>query len=536
MGMIHLIAAFLANDAQLYQFIHKAQFQQAIERAVTLNESESLDSAAAQTLASSLIESGLNSPKYEDVLLCLYAALICDKDIDVNKLENLFRKQIPPLQHLILSHIEKLELHTSYPVLKEALSSMDLGVRLHACQILAHAGHKEGLGQLESLMYRLPSEIRYIFADLFAQIGSKEAHIHLKTLLEDKLWTNRVAAILAVADFKQDGLIHYLKASLSHTQPAEIEAAAYALGAFGDLGSVARLEGLLKHASDEVRLSASRALYTLSIQGSEKRILELAKEFNPYAINLLAQVTIPFKDLEFLFSRSDLSTRINVLPVLLKKKHPTGLLEAYSLLKNLPPLMPKYSPGHTLASFKIERKKEMAPYAMAFRQFYAQQVIEGMLGYPEELADPYLIKLFSYREWVPALTQGLLLRGDEKALQVLKQASETPGNPFLRAYAHLRLFEHKPGLYAKKNLIDYLKRVGQEDMVGFANEVKQEGRFAEWFLEPTPEEKSALFLHALATLCAHTDQSVTDLLVYLLKEGHKANRPLIAAFLMLSLR
>jgi HEAT repeat protein len=536
MGLTLLTCLLLSSDPQLHQFIHKGSFEEAIKRAFTLHQSDAFDAASSEKLASSLIEKGLLSSKPEEVLLSLYAALLCEKELEMNKLDALFSMDISFLQHMVLSYLEKIELNSAYPILKKALSSFDLSIRLHACQILANAGHKEGLAQLESLMYRLPQELRYIFADLFAQIGSKEAHTHLRTLLEDRLWTNRVAALLAVADFRQDGLVSYVKTSLSQTQPAEIEAAAYGAGTLLDLTASNKLEKLLAHPSKEVQLSSALALHRLGIVSGKNLIIEEAKKLNYFAINLLPELNLQTKELEFLFSHNDINHRLNSTFALVKKRHPTGLLEAYSLLKDLPPILPKYSPGRTLISFKVERKKDILEYALAYRKQYAAILIQELLSYPPEEADLYLIKLLQIKEWTPLITSGLLERGDEKALVLLKKISETPGNLYLRTQANLQLFHKKPTLHTKRKLIEYMQTVGKEEIVRFASSAHKEHRFSELFLEPTPEERSMLFLNCAEALVNHKDKSVIDLFIDLLEKGHPTNRPLIASFLMIALR
>ena len=110
MGLMWLGCLLLSGDPQLHQFIHKQQFEQAIKRAFTLNQEEAFDAVLAEKLATSLIDRGLNSPKIEEALLSLYAALICEKDLDINKLDQLFLQNIPFMQHMILSNLEKIEL------------------------------------------------------------------------------------------------------------------------------------------------------------------------------------------------------------------------------------------------------------------------------------------------------------------------------------------------------------------------------------------------------------------------------------------
>ena len=531
-----LSCIFLLQDPLLHQFIQKNQTDSAIHRALTLNELGNLDYASVDHLASNLIEKGLLSDKPQEILVALYAALTCEKTLDVGRLDNLFKLEIPFIQHLILTHFQNFELQLIYPTLKRALSSMDLGVRLHACQILASSGHKEGLGQLEALMHRLPLEFRYIFADIFAQVGSKDAHIQLKTLLEDKLWTNRVAALLAVADFRQDGLIHYLRTSLSHTQPAEIEAAAYGLGCFGDVDSIPKLENLLKSKVDEIALSSALALHRMGVVSAKNYILEKAKENNLYAIHILSQTQIDAKELNFLLNSKDINTRLNAAISLVKKRHPAGLLEAFSLLRDLPPIMPKFSAGRTLFSLKMDRRTQTIDYAIAFRKRYAFELLLEMFCYPFEELKPYLDSLIKQKEFVPIITYLLQERNDEVSSSYLHKLSQTPGNPYLRIHSDLMLYQKKPTIYLRNKLLEFLKSYQSEALISFEGGLKKELRFSEMFLEPTPEEKSELFIQIMQALSSQKDKQITKAFIDLLEKGHPANRPLISAYLLIGIR
>jgi HEAT repeat protein len=524
------------QDPMMHQFIQKNQTSLAIERALTLSEQGSLDYSSCDHLASNLIEKGLLSDKPSEILIALYAGLICEKNLDVGRLDNLFKLEIPFIQHLILNHFQNFDLYVAYPTIKRALSSPDLGIRLHACQILAHSGHKEGLGQLEALMHRVPLEFRYIFADIFAQLGSKDAHIQLKTLLEDKLWTNRVAALLAVADFRQDGLLPYLRTSLSHTQPAEIEAAAYGLGCFGDLDSSKKLDTLMKSKVDEIALSSALALHRMGVYTAKEFILNKAKEKDLYAVNLLSEITSTSAELDFLLSDQDLNIRLNATRALVKKRHPSGLLHAYSLLKDLPPMTPKFSAGRTLFSLKMDRRKETLEYALAFRKQYAYEIFSEIFCYPFEELRPYLEQLIKNKEWVPLITRLLYERGDENALSFLQKLSQTPGNPYLRIHAELALYQKKPSLYLRTKLLDYLQKYKDDELVRFQGEIKKQLRYSEMFLEPTPEEKSELFISIMQALCVNKDKQIAKTFLSLLEKGHPSNRPLIAAFLLLAIR
>lgn len=524
------------QDPMMHQFIQKNQTSQAIERALSLSEQGALDYASCDHLASNLIEKGLLSDKPSEILIALYSALICEKTLDIGRLDNLFKLDIPFIQHLILNHFQNFDLYVAYPTIKKALSSPDLGIRLHACQILAHSGHKEGLGQLEALMHRVPLEFRYIFADIFAQVGSKDAHIQLKTLLEDKLWTNRVAALLAVADFRQDGLIPYLRTSLSHTQPAEIEAAAYGLGCFGDLDSSKKLEQLMKSKIEEIALSSALALHRMGVYSAKTFILEKAKKQDLYAINLLSEITNSSKELDFLLNEQDIHIRLNATRALVKKRHPSGLIQAYSLLKDLPPIIPKFSAGRTLFCLKMDRRKETFEYALAFRKQYAYELFSEIFCYPFEDLQPYLEHLVKNKEWVPIITHLLSERGDEMSFHFLQKLSQTPGNPYLRIQAELSLYQKKPTLYLRTKLLEYLQKYKDEELIRFQGEIKKQTRYTEMFLEPTPEEKSELFISIMQAICMNKDKPIAKTLLTLLEKGHPSNRPLVAAFLLLAIR
>lgn len=159
-----------------------------------------------------------------------------------------------------------------------------------------------------------------------------------------------------------------------------------------------------------------------------------------------------------------------------------------------------------------------------------------LFSYPPEQVDVHLIKLLEHKEWIPVICRGLLERGNEEGLKILKQISETPGNPYLRTQAHLHLFLHKPNLYSRQKIQDYLLVSGKEEIVRFSQSSKQDKRYSEMFLEPTPEERSELFLQCAQVLCQIKDKAVTDTFFQLLEKGHASNRSLIAAFLLIAMR
>ena len=109
---------------------------------------------------------------------------------------------------------------------------------MEAAYQLANRKHRSAVGQIESLMQRIPPMFRFYFPQFFALIGTSEAITILKALIEDPYTFVRVESILAAARFDRDDLLPAIRAAATHANISEQEAAACALGTLKDSKSL----------------------------------------------------------------------------------------------------------------------------------------------------------------------------------------------------------------------------------------------------------------------------------------------------------
>ena len=78
-----------------------------------------------------------------------------------------------------------LEDDRSDEILVKAMSSEFFFARMEAALHLAKRKHKTSVGQIESLMYRVPPPARFFFRQFVALIGTSDAVSILRHLMED---------------------------------------------------------------------------------------------------------------------------------------------------------------------------------------------------------------------------------------------------------------------------------------------------------------------------------------------------------------
>ena len=115
-----------------------------------------------------------------------------------------------------------------------AMSSPFLPIRFEAAYNLAKRNHKAAVGQIESLMFRLPLNFKPLFPQLFAMIPSRQASSVLKQLLFDSQPLVRTETLLNIARFRREDLLPLARKRLFHGSLAEKEASLYVLSAHKD--------------------------------------------------------------------------------------------------------------------------------------------------------------------------------------------------------------------------------------------------------------------------------------------------------------
>ncbi len=243
-----------------------------------------------QELALALLHQGAQSQQVDEQLLSIFGATLAHIPLPLSFLYDCIASSSPEAQIASLQLLGNLQDDRCDELINKAMASPFFMTRIQAAQLLAQRKAKNSVGQIEALMYRVPPEMRFIFAEFFASIGTQEAIAVLKHLMNDSFYYNRIAAILAAAQHGRDDLIKTIRAKSTHPNLAEQEACATALGILKDEKSLKHLEKLSKSNNDNVSLAALRALHMLGTDTVKERVIALAKEKNLFAITLLGDI------------------------------------------------------------------------------------------------------------------------------------------------------------------------------------------------------------------------------------------------------
>ena len=171
-----------------------------------------------------------------------------------------------------------------------AFSSPFLITRLEAAYALANRKSDRATGIIDSLMQKLPPFIQVYFPELFAMIGSIDAIEVLQRLARNPILEVRLAAITAAARFGFDNFLAAIRAGATHSDYAEQETCAAALGSLNDAHSIPLLKKLAKSSNKNVTLAACYSLSQLGEHTFRKAIIDSAKNQNPFAIHLLNDI------------------------------------------------------------------------------------------------------------------------------------------------------------------------------------------------------------------------------------------------------
>ena len=164
-----------------------------------------------QKLAILILESGLKSPKKEDQRLTLYGAGIALSTHSLKILEKGLLSLDPPSQLISLHYLSLLQDQKSDYLIKKALSSDFLEVRVEALYQLCLKKDPTALGQMEALRGKLPPAFKSFFPQFLALLGTPEASSRLKHYLNDENPEVRLETILSIGKYKREELLFYLK-------------------------------------------------------------------------------------------------------------------------------------------------------------------------------------------------------------------------------------------------------------------------------------------------------------------------------------
>ena len=521
-----------------------------IEKSITLyfrykNHLGKHDFEILQQMAFILLEQGARSHDQETQLLSIYGSGIANVAFSLDILEAGIKSSHAETQVASIQFLGGMQDDRSDELLVKAMSSEFFFARMEAAMHLANRKHKTSVGQIESLMYRIPPEARFFFPQFFALIGTNDAITILRHLMEDKVPSVRVEALLSAARFGRDDLLPAIRMNITHLNVAEQEAAAYAVGILKDSKSLKKLKSVFASSPINVQIAAARSLYILGDLEARDFLIEQAKKCNLFAIVTLADIPEGKDLLAQLCHHPDLAIRINAAFALLKHRDPRcrdALLEM--LVRDVRDLglQPQMSMGKTMLALKpvfsaAQQANSLFDIRAATLAIRQQILLDCMhLSEDEFLRMAELIFESKQSDLIPTLVILLENLQTPKAVDLLIRKAEQAGMPLIRAYCNLALFRMRQEGPYEKHLNEWITRHKDSEMIRFRPLVPLDQRITSSPHELTPEDSSRLLIESYQTLSEKQQDSSIEVLLEAIRDGNPKNRYVLAGLLLRTLQ
>ncbi len=491
-----------------------------------------------------LLDQGARSSDPQMQLTSIFGSGIAGIATAIDILEAGIVSPQPQTQIAAIQALGHLQDDRCEELLTKAMSSDYFFTRMEAAQQLSIRKARTAVGQIESLMYKVPPQMRFFFPQFFALIGTTDAITLLKHMMDDQFHMTRIEAILSAARFGRDDLLPMIRSRATHLNIAEQEACATALGYLKDSKSIPLLKTLSQSPSLNVQLAARRSLYKLGDDGSKEGIFQLAKEGNLFAIGLLAEIPGSEKVLIPLTRNADMQVRFNAVFALLQLKD-SAVLEPLIefLLRDSRDLgfQPQHSVGNSLVAWKVtpsarqhqqDSQNDLLTLSVSVREHMLTECLE--LAPSEFLKVANLLFDTQQIDLIPTLISLMENLQTSETIQLLKTKAQTTGAPLTRAYCNLALLRLTKEEVYKTAIMNWIHTKKNTEMIRFRPMLPWNVRISDKAnaFELTPEEHSRLLIECYQTIAMeHDDQSI-DIILEGLQNGHSKNRSVLAGLLI----
>jgi hypothetical protein len=126
-----------------------------------------------QQMALIILERGARSNDTEEQIKSIYGSSIAGITASVDILEAGVLSPHPQTQMASIQYLASLQDDRCEELLNKAMSSDYFFTRMEAAHQLAMRKSKNAVGQIESLMYKVPPQMRFFFPQFFALIRDK---------------------------------------------------------------------------------------------------------------------------------------------------------------------------------------------------------------------------------------------------------------------------------------------------------------------------------------------------------------------------
>ena len=520
------------------------EVEKSIEKFISYCSKEKIaDLETLQQMCYILMKKGIDTNDIETQLLSIFGSGIAQSKHSLEIIEKGLQSNDAQVQLVALHFLSQYPEDRVDNLLIQAMSSDYLQIRVEAAYILASRKHPSAVGQIESLMQKLPYFFRPYFPKLFAISGTAEATASLKKLMSDPYPITRVQAIISAALTNRDDLIDLIRKAASHTNIAEQEISAFALGILKDSKSYKVLKHLSKSPDQNVRLAAYKSLYSLGETSYGDKIKKMALGLNVFAINALAEVENSENTLLVLCKSTNFQVRINAMLSLLKRKDSrcVGFLKEFfvSDTKDI-----AYQISHSLGyahsaikpiSSSSQRLKDPTldlSLSLNLKQAYLREVLELEEGALLEVAR--FIFSNSQNNLVPLLVSLLENKQSPATILLLKEYTKKAGAPFIRDYCHLALFRMNEGKEHEAYIRGWLLRQNHNELIRLQPYLSFSVRPEKTKYDLDTDEKSRLLIDIYLSLASKQDEMSIYSVLNAMKKGNPKNCYVLAGILILA--
>ncbi len=488
-----------------------------------------------------LLQKGIASSDPQIFMMSLFGTGFSGSAGALDILERAIVHEDPQVQLLALHFIAQLEDDRTMDLLTYAMSSNFLSTRMEAAFSMAQRKHPLAAAQIEGLMFRLPPAFKPYFPSFFALLGTSEGSLALRRLLEDPDPQVRIESILNIAKMGRDDFLPALRKRLTHAQIAELEAAAFAVGALKDSASIPRLKKLVFSAGDSVRLAACLALFRLGDRTSVPAIQALAQKKNLFAIASLGEIEGSESFLASLTFSEDPQVRFNAAVALLQRRDPRCLpILAEILIQDGRDLAfhPFSSVGRTQMAIKAIPSAELRAddptvnlsFSIAMREHFLREAIH--LPEPDFLSLAAQIFQKQQNDLVPVLITLLENLRTDGAIALLKMGSQKLSSPLVRDYCRLSLFRLKIEGPYEEYMMHWVMSQKQEELIRLRPLLPWKFRMEQSDYALSPEETSRLLVEAFLSIANRRDEKSIAFLLEAIQFSNPANRYALMGLLM----
>ncbi|MCB1106461.1 MAG: HEAT repeat domain-containing protein [Chlamydiia bacterium] len=490
-----------------------------------------------------LLKQGATNGDEETLLLSMYGLGIAGSTEGMDLYELGMKSQNPMTQMATIQFLSHLQEDGVERLLFKAFSSPFLLIRMEAAHALALRRSDTVVGMIDSLMQKLPPYFHVYFPELFAMIGTPDAMGILKRMVGHPYLNVRLASILSAAKYGRDDFLTQIRAGITHSNQAEQETCAAALGFLKDSHSIPLLKNLSNSSYIDVKLAACHALSKLGETSFQESIVESALHKNPLAIPILFDIPNGEMLLTELLSDYQFQTRANAALVLLKKRNPKCVPTIMQMLiKDERDLgfQPVYSLGHALMAWKVipsathygkKMKQDIVGISLALRE----QILQNALELPQEDFLKIARTIFQKKEneLIPLLVHLLENLKTPEAIALLQEESSHAGAPFIRTYCHLALSRLGVEGPHRELLIQWIESQKNHELFQFREMLSwTERKEATSSFVLTPKETSRLLIEGYEALADRHEKEGIDILLSAIREGHEKNRFALAGLLL----